>query len=108
MNGDAAGDRTVINPAGQINVGTGTTALKNSAGQTVAFLANNPNAMYITAPKGVLTNAGRQTEHLMPIDNLDLSLVKRFNVYRERCKLEFGGRFSNAPQPPPVHGVEAE
>ena len=104
LNGDAAGDRTVINPAGQINVGTGTTALKNSAGQTVAFLANNPNAMYITAPKGVLTNAGRQTEHLMPIDNLDLSLVKRFNVYRERCKLEFGGRFSNLLNHPQYTG----
>lgn len=41
---DSAGDRVFVNPKGQPNVGSGTTALKNSAGQTVAYLVNNPNA----------------------------------------------------------------
>jgi hypothetical protein len=95
MNGDSAGDRTMLNPAGTVNVGSGVTPLKNSNGAIVAYLANNPNARYITAASGTLPSAGRQTEHLMPIDNIDLSLVKRFNVFKERYKLEFAGRFSN-------------
>jgi hypothetical protein len=95
LNGDAAGDRTVLNPMGTANIGTGVTALKNSAGAVVAFVANNPNARYIQAQKGVLATAGRQTEHLRPIDNIDFSLMKRLNLYKERCKLELGGRFFN-------------
>ena len=95
MNGDSAGDRTMLNPAGTVNVGSGVTPLKNSNGAIVAYLANNPNARYITAASGTLPSAGRQTEHLMPIDNIDLSLVKRFNVFKEGYKLEFAGRFSN-------------
>ena len=95
LNGDSAGDRAVINPAGTVNVGSGVTALKNSAGQTVAYLANNPNARYIQAQKGVLSTGGRNTEHLMPINNVDFSLLKRFNVFKENYKLELGARFYN-------------
>jgi outer membrane receptor protein involved in Fe transport len=95
MNGDSAGDRTVINPNGTQNVGSGVTALTNSKGQTVAYLAKNPNARYIQAQKGMLANGGRNTEHLMPIDNIDFSLLKRFNVFKENYKLEFGARFYN-------------
>ena len=105
LNGDAAGDRTVINPAGTVNVGTGLTALKNSSGAVVAFVANNPNARYIAAQKGVLTTGGRQTEHLHPINNIDFSLVKRFNVYKERCKVELGGRFYNFLNHPQYTGT---
>ena len=36
LNGDSAGDRTIVNPSGNNNIGSGTTALTNSAGQTVA------------------------------------------------------------------------
>jgi len=95
LNGDSAGDRAILNPAGTVNVGSGVTPLKNSAGQTVAYLAENPNARYITAAKGTLPTSGRQTEHLMPINNVDISVLKRFNVFRERYKLEFAGRFTN-------------
>lgn len=94
MNGDSAGDRTFLNPAGTVNLGSGATALKNSHKDTVAYLANNPNARYITAPRGSLSTAGRHTAHLMPINNLDLSLLKRFNI-KEGWKVEFAGRFSN-------------
>lgn len=95
LNGDAAGDRTIINPAGTANVGSASTPLKNSKGLIVAYLAANPNARYIVAQKGAIATGGRQTEHLMPIDNIDMSLIKRFNVFKESYKLEFGARFSN-------------
>jgi hypothetical protein len=104
LNGDSAGDRTVLNPQGTANIGSGTTPLRNSSNQIVAFLATNPNARYIQAQKGVLTTAGRQTEHLRPIDNIDFSLVKRFNVYKERGKLELGGRFFNLLNHPQYTG----
>ena len=94
LNGDAL-DRTVLNPAGAANVGSGYTVLKNSNGDTVAYLAKNPNARYIQAPKGVLPTAGRNTGHLNPIDNVDFTLLKRFNVYKENYKLELGARFFN-------------
>ncbi len=95
LNGDSAGDRAYVNPAGTANIGTTATALKNSAGQVVAFLAVNPNARYIQTPKGVYPNAGRNTAHLHPINNFDFSLLKRFNVHGEHQKVEFGARFYN-------------
>src|SRR5581483_11407277 len=64
LNGDSAGDRAFFNPSGNPNIGSGTTALKNSAGATVAYLANNPNAGYIQAPRGTLPNSGRNTGQL--------------------------------------------
>jgi len=95
LNADSAGDRSYLNPAGTVNVGSAATALKNSNGDVVAYLANNPSARYIQTPKGALPNAGRQTEHLMPINNLDLSLLKRFDLPKEGWQVEFAGRFSN-------------
>jgi hypothetical protein len=94
LNGDSAGDRAFLNPSGNPTVGSGTTALKNSAGATVGFLVTNPNAGYVAAPKGTLPNAGRNTEHLNPIDNIDLTFAKSFNA-TERFKLQFAGRFFN-------------
>ena len=95
LNGDNAGDRAVINPNGTVNIGTGTTTLTNTKGQVVAYLAKNPNARYVKANTGVLPNAGRNTIHLMPIDNVDFNLIKRFTLLKEGQKLEFGARFSN-------------
>ncbi len=103
LNGDNAGDRAIVNPAGTVNVGSGVTQLKNSQGLVVGYLAKNPNARYIQAPVGTIPNAGRQTAHLMPIDNLDLSLVKRIAV-TERYKVEFGARFLNALNHPQYTG----
>jgi len=95
LNGDSAGDRTWINASGTGNIGSSMTALTNSAGATVAYLVNNPQARYVQAPSGVLTTGGRNTAHLRPIDNVDFSLLKRFNVFKENKKLEFGARFYN-------------
>ena len=93
-NGDSADDRVMLNTAGDPNVGSNVTALKNGAGQTVGYVANNPNAGYIQAPVGTMPNAGRNTLTLNPIDNIDVSLVKRFSV-TERFHLEFSARASN-------------
>lgn len=94
LNGDSAGDRTIINTAGNPAIGTGVTALKNSAGTTVAFLANNPGAGYIATPKGALATGGRNTLVLPRIDDIDLSLIKKFNI-TERFKFQIGLRATN-------------
>lgn len=94
LNGDTAGDRVFVNPAGQNNVGSGTTALTNSAGDTVAYLVNNPNARYITAPLGTLPNGGRNTAILPPINDVDLTLAKNVNI-TERYRIQFAARVFN-------------
>ncbi len=109
LNGDSAGDRAVFNPAGNPNVGSNVTALCKStlpAGVTcspsvsgarpfiVGYLANNPNAGYITAQQGALANAGRNTLKLPRINNVDLSLLKRFS-FTERYTFVFGAQFLN-------------
>ncbi len=103
LNGDSAGDRAFVNPAGNPNIGSGTTPLKNASGDTVAFLVNNPNARYIAAPKGTLPNGGRNTAMLNPIDDVDLTFAKAFNV-TERFKLQFAGRFLNVLNHPQYTG----
>jgi hypothetical protein len=94
LNGDSAPDRTIINPAGNALVGSTVTALKNSAGATVAYLAANPNARYIRAGQGALANAGRNTIQMPGINNFDVSLGKRFNI-TEHKSLEFRADFAN-------------
>ncbi len=93
LNGDTV-DRTIINPAGQANVGSNVTALKNSAGATVAYLATNPNARYIRAQLGAYPNAGRNTLQMPGINNVDLSLAKRFRI-TESKSFELRGDASN-------------
>ncbi|HTW67023.1 MAG TPA: carboxypeptidase regulatory-like domain-containing protein [Bryobacteraceae bacterium] len=94
LNGDTAGDRAFVNGSGQPGVGSGTTPLTNTAGQTVAYLVNNPNARYITAPEGTFPNGGRNTGMLPPIDDIDLTLAKNLNL-TERFRLQFSARFFN-------------
>ncbi len=95
MNGDTAGDRTVINPQGNSSLGSDATPLLNSAGQTVAYLATNPNAMYIKAQPGAFANGGRNTLQMPGINNFDLSLAKRFKVTEGKA-FEFRADFANA------------
>jgi hypothetical protein len=94
LNGDTASDRSIINPAGIDGTGSGITALKNSSGATVAYLANNPNARYIRAGVGTFATGGRNTLRGRPIDDIDLSLYKNFNL-TERFKIQFGAQFFN-------------
>ena len=94
LNRDSAGDRAIVNLDGNPALGSGTTPLLNSSGQTVAYQVVNPNAMYIATPAGALANAGRNTEHLNPINDVDLTLTKRFNI-TERYRLELSARAFN-------------
>ena len=104
LNNDTAGDRTIINPSGNGNAGTDVVPY-NAAGKvsgtagnpradTVAYVAVNSNARYVRAGLGALANAGRNTFPLKPTDNIDLSLMKRFNI-TERVRFEIAGQFFN-------------
>jgi hypothetical protein len=94
LNADTV-DRTILNPAGTANIGSDVTALKNSAGATVAYLAKNPNARYIRAQQGTYPTAGRNTLEMPGINNFDLSIAKKFN-FRESKYFEIRGDASNA------------
>ena len=94
LNGDSAGDRAIINPNGTANVGSGTAPLFNSAGDIVAYQVKSPNARYIATPEGALPNGGRNTAHLNPIDDVDMTIAKSFDV-TEGKKLQFSARFFN-------------
>jgi len=95
LNGDSAGDRAIINPNGSANVGSGVTAITNSAGKVVGYVANNPNARYIVAGSGALSNSGRNTLPFDPTNNIDLSFTKRVN-FTERFAAQFGVQAFNA------------
>ena len=95
LNGDAATDRTIVNPSGVPGAGSAVKALKNSAGATVAYLATNPTAEYIVAGKGALSDAGRNTLATPIINNWDITVSKGFTI-RERTKLQFRADFFNA------------
>jgi hypothetical protein len=95
LNGDSAGDRTITNPAGNPLLGSDVTALKNTKGDIVAYVANNPNAGYIRARAGAFANTGRNTIQMPGINNFDLSLGKRFSI-REGKSVEIRADASNA------------
>lgn len=113
LNNDSAGDRTLFNSKGAPGTGSGVTALctsslpaadtcggPGSAPFLVGYAVKNPNAQYITAQLGALiannglTVAGRNTVQLPPIDNIDFSILKRFN-FKERASFEFGANLQN-------------
>jgi hypothetical protein len=105
LNGDSAGDRTIVNPSGNPNIGSGVTALTNSGGQTVAFLATNPNAGYVATPKGALATGGRNTGQLRPIHDVDMTFGKALDLGHEgRFHLQFQARFINILNHPQYTG----
>ena len=109
LNGDSAGDRAIINPAGAANVGTGVTGynaqgqVATSSGTIVAYVANNSNARYVVAGSGALANGGRNTFPLHPIDNIDIAVKKRF-TFRERYSFDIGAQFYNILNHPQFTG----
>ena len=98
LNGDSAPDRVMINPNGTRNIGTDVTALMNSSGDTVAYLANNLNARFVNSPLGTLPNAGRSLLTMNPMNDIDLTALKRVSL-TERLNLEFSVRAFNNPEP---------
>ena len=116
LNGDAAPDRAILNPGGTKNTASAVNPMFNSAGQLVAWCAcatnnptaaydpngnwgftphaTNPNAEYIQAGYGTLTNTPRNNLALPRINNWDLTLVKRFSV-KEGMNFEFQAQAFN-------------
>ncbi|HWY47849.1 MAG TPA: TonB-dependent receptor [Bryobacteraceae bacterium] len=106
LNGDSAPDRTIVNPSGAAGTGSGITgytatgatvlptASASLVNNVVAWVAKNPSARYIEAGPGAYANGGRNTQATRPIDNIDLSLFKHFNI-TERMRIDFGGQFLN-------------
>jgi hypothetical protein len=94
QNGDAAGDRAILNPSGTEGVGSTVTALvrtcpsfnpdgtctTSAASRTVGYAANNPAARYIQAGAGAQSNIARNTFLLPPINNFDMSVFKNFKI----------------------------
>jgi hypothetical protein len=92
LNADAAGDRTIRNPAGVRDTSSTVTALlrtctafngdgtcaQSAASRTVGYLADNPNAEYIQAGPGAISNSARNTMQLPGINNVDFSIFKNF------------------------------
>jgi len=62
--------------------------------EDICDLSWHPNARYIRAGYGAYPNAGRNTEAIRPINNLDVSLMKRFNI-TERVQLQIAGQALN-------------
>jgi len=94
LNLDSAGDRVIVNPNGIPGTGSNATALLNSAGQTVAYLAANPSAQFIKAAPGALATSGRNIMPTNPIDNIDMSLAKSFTA-AERYHVQIRADFYN-------------
>ena len=113
LNGDSAGDRTIVNTAGVKNTGSDVNAIDKNGNilnvdpttgalvpvdtsftTAVAYVARNPSAQYILAGYGALATGGRQTMALRPIDNIDIQAKKSFN-FKERYKLQIAVQFFN-------------
>ena len=125
-NGDSAGDRAILNPGGTEGIGSTVSALvrtctsfdedgsclQSAASRTVGYVAShNPNAKYIQAGNGAVSNLGRNTFLLPPINNFDISLFKNFRFGESKyfqLRADFFNAF-NHPQyvPGSVNTVDA-
>jgi len=109
LNGDSAGDRAIVNPAGIRGTGTTSTPLFSTnscaagdaaclASHTVAYLATpltgGGAAQYIQTGIGALSNLGRNTLQVPGTNNIDLAIYKSLN-FTERVKFRLGGQFAN-------------
>jgi len=117
LNGDNAGDRSIINTGGVRNTSSTVTGIDatghaaSSPGNIVAYVANNPSAQYIQAGLGAFATAGRNTLQLPGINNLDFSIFKNFRI-REGMKVQFRVDMFNAFNhaqfvPGSINGVES-
>jgi hypothetical protein len=127
LNGDAAGDRVILNKSGVANTGSEVTPLcrsgipgadctmslvtckgtevltdptsacplgVNIVGNVVGYAALNSNAQYLRTGPGALADVGRNTLLTRPINNFDLTAVKRISI-TERFKVEFSANAFN-------------
>jgi hypothetical protein len=105
LNGDSAGDRVILNPAGLRGTGsdvipllkTNTCAADDSDcldAHTVGYAAENPNARYIVAGPGALATVGRNTQATEPTNDFSLGTYKDIGI-TERFRFRFGAQFAN-------------
>ena len=94
QNGDSAPDRAIFNPNGVPGTGSTVTALTNTAGDVVGYLADNPNAQYIQAGKGALANTPRNSVLTPRTNNWDLTVVKRIKA-TEKTSFELAANAFN-------------
>src|SRR5580692_11077673 len=104
-NGDVAGDRTILNPAGVgltgsivnpvCNDGAGgatriatATSATCADGNIVGYVAANPTARFIQAGVGTVANVGRDTVSTPGLNIWNMSLLKT-NKLTERASLQF-------------------
>jgi outer membrane receptor protein involved in Fe transport len=100
-NGDAAGDRAILNPVGLEGVGslvepvcrdaaTGATSIDPSCAATnvVGYAATNPNARYIQAGVGALSTLGRNSFTTPGFNVWNMAFLKETRI-RERMDLQF-------------------
>jgi len=95
LNGDAAADRAIRNAAGVRNTASTVSALTNSAGRIVGYLADDPGAEYIQTGLGAVSNSARNTLQLPSINNLDFSVFKNFR-FGENKRVQLRADFFNA------------
>lgn len=106
MNGDAAGDRVIINPGGAAGTSSDVTRLCRGGAcsqytgaaldqNTVGYLATNPNARFIRAQVGTFANGGRNILPMNGINNFDLSVAKTVK-FGERYGFTVRADFRNA------------
>jgi hypothetical protein len=96
LNGDSAGDRAILNPSGTEAVGSTVTALRNTGGAVVGYLATNPNARYIQTGTGAVSNISRNTFLMPGINNFDFSLFKNFRFGEGAKRFQLRADFFNA------------
>ncbi len=97
---DAAGDRGILNPSGTPGVGTAVTRVCRDpvtgatsvsaacpSANTVGYAANNPNARYVQAGVGTLSNIGRDTYNSPYFNVWNMSILKNNNL-TERFHLQ--------------------
>jgi hypothetical protein len=102
-NGDSAGDRAVLNPAGTEGIGSGisnvvcvgaggATSVVPTANCTAAniagYVANNPNAKYVAAGLGALSTVGRNTFRAPGVNIFNMGVIKSFK-FTERLDTQF-------------------
>ena len=114
LNGDAAGDRVVINQGGVKGTSSTVSPIYDPSRQslcpvtvpasgcdanTVGYSADNPNAYYIQAGPGALATSGRNTLPGNPINNIDVTAIKRFS-FHDHYNVEFQAQAFNVVNHP--------
>lgn len=99
QNGDSATDRVILNSKGIPGTSSGVTALRNAANQTVAYLAQDPNAQFILAQIGAYANSGRNIIRTPGINNFDVTVAKNIRL-GERYQFQLRADMLNAANHP--------